>query len=90
MNKLKNYKEIDAIYSSNLDNNIEKYGHVDSQCHCCGLPLKNEDYLIHMTTDGKIVSATASEQDVANSQGGFYIGPECAKKYPKEFIIKLK
>jgi hypothetical protein len=68
---------------------MEKYGYsAGPQCHCCGIPLKNDNYLIHMTTDGTIVPANIDENLVENSQGWFEIGPECKKKYPSEFIYK--
>ncbi len=87
----KNYKLIDAIYSDNHEDNIDKYGYsAGPQCHCCGIPLKNDNYLLHMTTDGKIVPENVNEEDVEDSQGWFEIGPECQKKYPSEYIYKRK
>jgi hypothetical protein len=75
------------IYESPMkERNEERFGLTSKSCVCCGRPTA-EKLWIHATTDW--VATDEPDQDkVENSQGAFPIGPECAKKFPKEFIFK--
>jgi hypothetical protein len=73
------------IYESpKKEANERKYGLNSNSCVCCGKPTAEHLY-IHATTDWKAVDTT---EEIANSQGAFPIGPECAKHFPKGFIFK--
>lgn len=75
------------IYESpKKEKNEERLGLHNDSCVCCGLRTRNE-IGIHATTDWLAIDE-ADETKVPNSQGWFPIGPECAKKFPKEFIFK--
>ena len=66
--------------------NEERLGSHSNSCICCGL-LTAEKFFIHATTDWVAIDEIDADK-VANSQGFFPIGPECAKKFPKEFIFQ--
>lgn len=76
-----------TIYESpKKESNEERLGlHTDS-CVCCGLRTA-EKLFIHANTDWLAVDVK-EECEIDNSQGFFPIGPECAKRFPKEFIFK--
>lgn len=75
------------IYESpKKEANEAKYGIQSNSCVCCG-KLTAEKLFIHATTDWVAVDEP-DQNKVENSQGAFPIGPECAKKFPKQFIFK--
>ncbi len=71
--------------SPRYDSNIERLGDHTDTCICCGLRTA-EKLFIHATTDWEAIDEI-DEKKVPNSQGLFPIGPECAKKLPKQFIF---
>lgn len=78
---------IEFIYSDKLEANQEKYGDSGNECACCGKPLKEKKYYVS-TIDGPFVVEPhiTDEEMRANgtqSQGIFYMGSTCIKKYPK-------
>ena len=74
------------IYESPMkESNEHKYGNHANSCVCCGKRTA-EKLWIHATTDWVAVDEP-DESKVPDSQGAFPVGPECAKKFPKEFIF---
>lgn len=71
--------------SPRYENNIDRLGEHSNTCVCCGLRTAEKNF-IHATTDWLAIDEKDSA-NVENSQGFFPIGPECAKKLPKEFIF---
>lgn len=75
-----------------LERNLDKYGHLENQCICCGKPMKpNDQKHVHMNTNWMAVHPSISEEKClemtgAESQGLFPIGNDCAKKM-NEFVI---
>lgn len=88
---MENFKSINFERSNKYESNIDRHGEHSCSCIHCGLPTA-EKLFVHMTTCGRIVNTTADDLAVFNydSQGAFPIGPECAKKFPAEFIFKLQ
>lgn len=76
--------------SAKYDDNIERLGDHSDTCFICG-KRTSEKLFIHYTTNGDIVNTQAEDLSSIDreSQGFFPIGPECAKKYKKEFIFEL-
>ncbi len=72
--------------SPKKEQNIEKYGEIESQCICCGKPMKDGQKLyVHMNTDWLAVAPNITVENCleltgAESQGCFPIGNDCAKK----------
>ena len=58
----------------------------ENPCICCGKKVKNTKYMVHLLTNGNLVS---SQEDFANSQGFFPIGSSCKNKLPNNFYFKL-
>lgn len=71
--------------SSKKEANEERLGLHTNSCVCCGLRTA-EKLFIHTSTDWLAVD---TDKMFNESQGFFPIGPECAKKFPNEFIFKL-
>lgn len=74
--------------SKDYERNIDRLGEHSNTCVCCGRRTA-EKHFIHahigweaVDTENEDLSEIESE-----SQGFFPIGPECAKKLPKEFIF---
>lgn len=65
--------------------NENRYGLVSESCVCCGKHT-TEKFFIHATTDW--VATSLLDTEIDNSQGCFPIGPECAKKFPVQFIFE--
>lgn len=85
--------ELDFIQSDKFDNNVEKYGWDENTCACCAKPLKDKTNAI-LTIEGPGVipaSITNDQLDEAGlvSQGIFFLGSSCIKKYPKEYRLKF-
>ncbi len=57
----------------------------DNQCCLCGKKVGNNPKLVHYLTNGNIVSWSGN--DIANSQGFFPVGNECAKKLIIQFAF---
>lgn len=71
--------------SSKKEANENLLGLHPNSCVCCGLKTA-EKFFIHVSTDWLAVN---TDKTFKESQGFFPIGPECAKKFPNEFIFKL-
>lgn len=54
-------------------------------CILCGKKLGKEPKMVHLLTNGNIISYNGD--DVENSQGFFGIGKECAKKLIIQFAF---
>ena len=85
--------ELDFIQSDKFDDNVEKYGWDENTCARCAKPLKDKTNAI-LTIEGPGVipaSITNDQLDEAGlvSQGIFFLGSSCVKKYPKEYRIKF-
>ena len=82
------HKKIDfeKIRSSKFDQHVDKFGYSSNTCEICGRRTA-EKLFVHMTNDGCLINVR-DEEFVADSQGFFPIGSECAKKLPKEFIFE--
>ena len=82
------------IKTEKFEDNIDKYGWNDNTCECCGKPMKVKKYFVNTIEGPEVVEPHITEEEMlANgvySQGIFYVGPECIKKYDKEFrgIVK--
>ena len=91
--QMKELKPIDFIITSKFDDNIERYGYNDNTCQCCGKPIKNIQFAVFTVEGPDVVLADVTDEDLAEqglySQGLYNIGPECIKKYPKEYRVKL-
>ena len=75
------------LTSPNYDQNEKRVRGEDWPCIICGKPVRQKTIAVHMLTSGDLVS---SEQDFDNSQGFYYIGPDCAKLLPNSFTFKQK
>ena len=83
--------ETKELYESPMkDRNDDRYGMVSNTCICCGRPT-NGDYYVHMSTCWVAIQGKYTEDDLKKegmeSQGLFPIGPSCAKKMGKKYII---
>jgi hypothetical protein len=80
--------------SSKKEQNRKKYGTAKHQCICCLKPMKEGEVLqIHMNVHCEAVHPSVTveecqEKTGAESQGYFPIGNSCAKKMPKDFLIR--
>ena len=85
--------ELDFIQSDKFDDNVEKYGWDENTCACCAKPLKdNTNAILTIEGPGVIPASITNDQlDEAGlvSQGIFFLGSSCVKKYPKEYRIKF-
>lgn len=75
------------LYESPMrSKNLDKYGHLDEQCICCGKPMKvGEKLYVHMNEAWDAVNPEISANDCKEvtgsyTQGVFPIGNDCAKK----------
>lgn len=73
--------------SPQIEQNLEKFGHLSEQCICCGKPMKDgEKLFVHLNTLGFAVNpefvneTNCLELTGAESQGCFPIGNSCANK----------
>lgn len=57
---------------------------VSGGCFLCGKTIHSRKYLIHLLTDGTLVS---SDQEFDDDQGFFEIGSECRKRLPDNFVF---
>jgi len=78
---------IEFIISDKLEANQEKYGDSGNECACCGKPLKEKKYFVNTIEGPEVVEPHITEEEMrangTQSQGIFYIGLTCIKKYPK-------
>ena len=85
--------ELEFLQSDNLDNNRDKYGDTGNECECCGKPLKNFNNAINTLEGPSVIPANITDEmlDKAGlvSQGIFYLGSSCIKKYPVKYRIKF-
>lgn len=85
--------EIEFLQSDKLDDNRDKYGNTGNECEHCGKPLKDFTNAI-MTLEGPgVIPAHITDEMLEKvglqSQGIFYLGSTCIKKYPKAYRLKL-
>lgn len=68
----------------------DKYPEVEPLNHCllCGKHIKQENYYVHLLTNGNLVS-TNQQFSSQEDQGFFSIGNECKNKLPNNFVFKL-
>lgn len=76
---------LEEVRSPKYDQNIEHYGDHINTCYICGKPIKEVTKYVHYTTDGNIISYGGD--DIANSQGLFPVGNDCAKKLVISFVF---
>lgn len=85
--------ELDFIQSERFDDNVEKYGWDENTCECCGKPLKDKTNAINTLEGPTVIPAHITDEQIDNaglvSQGTFFLGSNCIKKYPKEYRIKF-
>ena len=90
---MKNIKPIEFLTTERYESNIEKYGFGDYTCSCCGKPMKKIEFGVYTVEGPEVVQADITDEDMESqgiySQGMFILGPECVKKYPKEYRRKL-
>jgi hypothetical protein len=55
-----------------------------TSCICCGRKVVNPKYLVHLLTNGNLIS---SAEAFDNSQGFFIIGASCRGKLPNNFYF---
>jgi len=81
----------EILRSKDYEKNKKQYGDKTNSCFHCMRPT-NEEYLVHMLTTGELTDDAneKAENCGGSSQGFFSIGPECMKKYPKQFIFDRK
>jgi hypothetical protein len=61
---------------------------LDECCFLCGRKLKGQQYVVHLLTNGNLVSTDQPFND-REDQGFFPIGSECRKRLPNNFYFKL-
>lgn len=79
-------KKIELKRAARYDANIETFGEHSNTCCVCGRTTAQKLH-VHMCTSGNIWNTILEEG--FESQGAFPIGPECAKRYPREFVFEL-
>lgn len=81
------------IKSPRFEDNIDKYGYNSNTCICCGRQLKDKTNAVITIEGPMVIEAHITEEqiDAAGlvSQGVFYLGSTCIKKYPKKYRRKL-
>ena len=80
-------KTIEIKESKSREANIDRLGDHSDSCIVCGKRTKS-DIWVHMNTDWRAVPNDCGEID--DSQGCFPIGPDCAKKIPKNYLWKIR
>lgn len=87
-------KELEFIQTASFERNIEKYGWNDNTCECCGKPLENKDWAVNTIEGPFVVEAHITDEQMEAegfcSQGIFYLGSSCIKKYPKAFRMDMR
>jgi len=71
------------LQNEDAQNNWGDYN--ENQCCLCGKKVGKNPKMVHYLTNGNIISW--SGDDVANSQGFFPVGSECAKKLVIQFAF---
>jgi hypothetical protein len=84
---------LEFIYNDKREQNIERYGDTGNSCECCGKPLKEKKYFVNTIEGPDVVEPHITDEEMAangyESQGIFYLGATCIKKYPKKFRGEL-
>ncbi len=74
---------LSELQNEDAKNNWGNYN--ENQCCLCGKKVGKKPKMVHYLTNGNIISWGGS--DVANSQGFFPVGSECAKKLVIQFAF---
>jgi hypothetical protein len=85
------------IYESPIkERNENKFGFTaEPQCECCCKPLKegSKYFQFHATTNWTAIPYNTTEEEMEveglETQGFFYVGSACAKKFPKEYTQQV-
>jgi hypothetical protein len=68
----------------------DKANQVGEACVCCGKRIaEGSNLFAHYAIAGYWIPFDSFQDDCSISQGCFAIGPECAKRFPKEFVGSL-
>lgn len=83
------------IYESPIkERNIDKFGYREDMCECCGKTIKGKKFSFTADENWEAVPIDATIEEIENHphelQGTFFIGSECAKKFPKGYVEKEK
>ena len=82
-------REINGQATPTVEMNFNDQANYAEACACCGKRVREGGNLFaHYAIAGYWIPF-AEHQDTAASQGCFPIGPECAKRFPKEFVGSL-
>ncbi len=85
--------ELEFIQLDQFEDNIDKYGYDTNTCECCGKPLKDKTNAINTLEGPTVIPAHITDKQIDDaglvSQGIFFLGSTCIKKYPKEYRIKF-
>tara|TARA_R110000796_G_scaffold24935_6_gene70823 strand:- start:860 stop:1126 length:267 start_codon:yes stop_codon:yes gene_type:complete len=86
-------KVLEFIQIEKFEDNIEKYGWNENTCECCGKQLKDKSNAVQTIEGPEVIPANITEEQLDEmglvSQGIFYLGSTCIKKYPKEYRLKF-
>ena len=86
-------KTLNFIQTENFEKNIDIYGFNVNTCECCGKQLKNKNWAVNTIAGPEVIEANITDEELEaaglESQGFFYLGSDCIKKYPKEYRVQL-
>lgn len=77
--------DLQDVQSEDYYDNLERYGEHENTCLLCGKRIKNEQQHVRLLTNGSLVSHL---EELDNCQGLFYVGNDCKKKLPNNFVFK--
>lgn len=87
-------KTLEFKQTARFESNIEKYGYNNNTCECCGKPLENKDWAVNTIEGPEVIEAHITDEEIEAkglySQGIFYLGSTCIKKYPKSFRMDMR
>jgi hypothetical protein len=82
---------IDIDYDARIANE-ERYRNPKGYdpCFICGRPVNPRySWWVHLCTDGTLFSTDLAHWADPQSQGAFPVGPECAKRIPRDHRFRL-
>ena len=86
-------KTLEFKISEKFEDNIDKYGYDENTCECCGKQLKDKTNAVHVVEPSMVIPSNITEDELIKlgitTQGVYYLGSSCIKKYPKEYRIKI-